>query len=220
MICALARSISPSWASFLIDVGFGFNYTTFRSIFSEIIPSFLVICLNIGLIFRVIQASVSFSSHVSSSSSTSSTVRHSSFQGKETTDGLMVHNRPRTSWMNLVLIMHSCLFFFSSLSATIVHWSTQDVLLSYWTSVAILANYSLNFYVYCLSGKSFRNEIRRLFNDYFQLYCVLKFMNLFRRKSEQEHVAQTVRMRLVRHRSTLVPHQTTAHFRSPSLIQH
>jgi hypothetical protein len=208
MICGLKRSISPSWRSFLVDVRFGLNYTTFRSIFSEIIPSILVIYFNIGIIIRVIQATLVFSSK---SSKTTTNIRqnaNNSFKNKEGVDGLIVHNRPRTSWMNIVLIIHSCLFFFSSLTATIVHWSTSDVLLSHWISVVILANCSFNFYVYCLSGKSFRNEIRKLFYHYFQLYCFLKFFNLFRTKSSREHVTQTVRMKLVRHRSTMLPPQT------------
>lgn len=214
MICGLKETISPSWGSFLLDVGFGLNYTTFRSIFSEIIPSLLVICFNIGIIFRVIQSRLTFASK-----NNSGTIRPSSqgsFQCKEAGgDGLMVHNRPRTSWMNVVLIIHSCLFFFSSLSATIVHWSTSDVLLSYWISVVILANCSLNFYVYCLSGKSFRREIRKLFAFYFQVYFWTKFLDLFRSKSEQEQRAQTVRMRIVRNRSAVLP----PHCQTPSFTQ-
>jgi len=118
--------------------------------------------------------------------------------------------------MNIVLILHSFLFCFSSLTATIVHWSTSDPLLSYWASVVILANCSLNFYVYCLSGKSFRNEIRKLFYRYFQLYCFGKFMNLFRTKTQREDIAQIVRMRLVRHRSTIIPPQSLVHLRGTS----
>jgi hypothetical protein len=128
----------------------------------------------------------------------------------------MVHNRPRTSWMNIVLILHSFLFCFSSLTATIVHWTTSDPLLSHWTSVVILANCSLNFYVYCLSGRSFRNEIRKLFYRYFQLYCYGKFLNLFRTKSQREETTQIIRMRLVRHRSTIIPPQSLGHIRGTS----
>ena len=208
LICGLKDSISSSWRSFLLDVRFGLNYTTFRSIFSEMIPSILVICFNIGIIFRVVQSRLTFSSTKNTSSTSAG-----SFRCPEGVDGLMVHNRPRTSWMNVVLIIHSCLFFFSSLTATIVHWSTSDALLSYGISVVILANCSLNFYVYCLSGQSFRREINKLFYDYFQLYFWTKFLNLFRSKAEQEEVAQTVRMRLVRNRSANLP----PHCRTPSV---
>ncbi|CAF3252382.1 unnamed protein product, partial [Rotaria sp. Silwood2] len=177
-VCDLKESISISWNSFLNDVRFGLNYTTLRSILSEIIPSLFVILFDIGIIVHVILSTSSISSNGSSMNTRAS--YRGSFQSKDGVDGLIVHNRPRTSWMNIVLIIHSFLFCFSSLTATIVHWSTSNVLLSYSTSVVILANCSLNFYVYCLSGKSFRNEIRKLFYRYFQLYCFERFMNLFR----------------------------------------
>ena len=213
-ICGLEESISLSWRSFLNDVRFGLNYTTLRSIFSEIIPSLFVILFDIGIIVHVIQSASYILSNGPSLSARPS--YRGSFQNKEGVGGLMVHNRPRTSWMNIVLILHSFLFCFSSLTATIVHWTTSDALLSYWTSVVILANCSFNFYVYCLSGKSFRNEIRKLFYRYFQFYCYGKFMNLFRRKSQREEITQIVRMRLVRQRSTIVPPLSLGHLRGAS----
>ncbi|CAF1418595.1 unnamed protein product [Adineta ricciae] len=216
--CSLKRSISTSWLKFLTEVRFGFNYTTFRSIFSEIIPSILVIFFNIGIIIRVVQSTLSFSS-ASGSATNIRQGSNTSFRGKEVADGLIVHNRPRTSWMNIVLIIHSCLFFFSSLTATIVHWSTSNALLVYWTSVVILANCSLNFYVYCLSGKSFRNEIRKLFYVYYQECCFVKFMNLFRTKSQREEVRQTVRMRLVAHKRTTSSLQTNFNRRTQSFTE-
>ncbi|UJR24043.1 hypothetical protein I4U23_027008 [Adineta vaga] len=214
--CALKNSISPSWRTFLTGVKFGFNYTTLRSIFSELIPSILVILFDIGIIVHVVQSTSSISTN-GSSTNTRPNYR-ASLQVKEGADGLIVHNRPRTSWMNIVLIIHSFLFCFSSLSATIVHWSTFDSLLSYWTSIVILANCSLNFYVYCLSGKSFRNEIHKLFYRYFQLYCVERCLNLFRTKSQREETSQIVHMRLVRQQSSLISPQTIAHLRKESLI--
>jgi hypothetical protein len=213
-ICSLPETISSSWHRFLDDVRFGLNYTTLRSIFSEIIPSLFVILFDIGIIVRVIQSTSYISSNGSSLSARAS--YRGSIQSKEGVDGLMVHNRPRTSWMNIVLILHSFLFCFSSLTATIVHWTTFDPLLSHWTSVVILANCSLNFYVYCLSGRSFRNEIRKLFYRYFQLYCYGNFLNLFRTKSQREEISQIIRMRLVRHRSTIIPPQSLGHIRGTS----
>ncbi len=220
-ICGLQKSISPLWLKFINDVRFNLNYTTLRSIFSEIIPSLLVILFDIGIIVHVIKSASYISSNGPTLSARASafsarTSDHGSFQCKESADGLVAHNRPRTSWMNIVLIIHSFLFCFSSLTATIVHWSTSDALLSYWRSVVILANCSLNFYVYCLSGKSFRNEIRKLFYRYFQLYCFGKFMNLFRTKTQREENAQIVRMRLVRQRSTIIPPQSFSHLRGVS----
>ncbi|CAF1373733.1 unnamed protein product [Adineta steineri] len=213
-VCALKESVSSTWRSFLNDVRFGLNYTTLRSIFSEIIPSILVIGFDIGIIAHVVQSASFLSANGASTSARPSD--RTSFQVKDGVDGLMVHNRPRTSWMNIVLIIHSFLFCFSSVTATLVHWSTSDMLLSYWSSVVILINCSLNFYVYCLSGKSFRSEIRKLFYRYFQLYCFGQLLNLFRTKSQREENAQIVRMRLVRHRSTIIPPQSIAHLRGTS----
>ncbi|CAM4964796.1 unnamed protein product [Rotaria socialis] len=180
----------------------------------ELIPSLFVILFDIGIIIHVVISTSSISTNGPSTNNRSS--YRGSLQSKDGVDGLIVHNRPRTSWMNIVLIIHSFLFCFSSLTATIVHWSTSDALLSYWTSVVILSNCSLNFYVYCLSGRSFRNEIRKLFYRYFQLYCFGRLMNLFRTKSQRDDVTQIVRMRLVRHRSTIVPGQSTGQFRGAS----
>jgi hypothetical protein len=216
--CALKETIPMFWRTFLVDVRFGLNYTTLRSIFSEIIPSVLVIIFDTGIIVHVIQSRSSMSltgASVSVAIGARSSYRYS-LCGKDPIDGLIVHNRPRISWMNIVLILHSFLFCFSSLTATIVHWSTSNILLSYWSSVVILANASLNFYVYCLSGKSFRNEIRKLFYRYFQIYCVGMCCNLCRTDQRREEVEQAVRMRLVRHRSTIIPAQAVAHLRGTS----
>ena len=72
----------------------------------------------------------------------------------------------KMSWMNIVLILHSLLFFLSSSVTSIVYFSTSDMSVAYWMSVIILANCSLNFYVYCLSGKQFRTEIKRIAKRY------------------------------------------------------
>jgi hypothetical protein len=72
----------------------------------------------------------------------------------------------KMSWMNIVLILHSLLFFLSSSVTSLVYFSTSDMALAYWMSVIILANCSLNFYVYCLSGKQFRTEIKRIAKRY------------------------------------------------------
>ena len=206
MSCIFKKSINRFWISFLNDVRFGLNYTTLRSIFSEIIPSLFVIYFNIGIIIRVIKSSISFSSNGSNP-----TLRQNSYPKREK---IIVHNRPRTSWMNIVLIIHSCLFFFSSLTASIVHWTTSDPLLSHWISVVILANYSLNFYVYCLSGKSFRNEIRKLFCHYLEYYCFLKCFNLFRTKSSRREMKENFRMNSIRLTNHLIP--PSSQTRTPS----
>lgn len=190
--CSLKSSTTSFWRAFLEDVRFGLNYTTLRSVFSEIIPSLLVFLFNSGIIYRVVRSSISLRTRPVCRSICAKTSQ---------IDEFMVHNRPRTSWMNLVLVLHSCLFFFSSLTATLVHWSTKNVLLSHWTSVVILANCSLNFYVYCLSGKSFRREIRLLFDSYFQFFIREKLLKFCRSQSQQEVFEQAVRMRRIRSRT-------------------
>ena len=67
-----------------------------------------------------------------------------------------------TSWMNIVLILHSMLFLFSLLSHTAGHFTKTEAHEIDWVALAVLINCSLNFYIYCLSGKAFRHEIRRL----------------------------------------------------------
>ena len=66
------------------------------------------------------------------------------------------------SSMNVVLLLHSLLFFLSSSVTSLVFFLTSDVVLAYWVSVIILANCSLNFYVYCLSGRQFRRGLKRI----------------------------------------------------------
>jgi thiosulfate reductase cytochrome b subunit len=72
----------------------------------------------------------------------------------------------KMSWMNIVLLLHSLLFFLSSSITSLVFFSTSDLVLAHWVSVIILANCSLNFYVYCLSGKEFRQELKRIAKRY------------------------------------------------------
>lgn len=68
--------------------------------------------------------------------------------------------------MNIVLLFHSLLFFVSSSITSLVFFSTSDLVLAHWVSVIILANCSLNFYVYCLSGRQFRRELKRIAKRY------------------------------------------------------
>jgi hypothetical protein len=72
----------------------------------------------------------------------------------------------KMSWMNIVLILHSLLFFLSSSMTSLVYFSTSDLMLSHGISVIILANCSLNFYIYCLSGRQFRTELKRIAKRY------------------------------------------------------
>lgn len=72
----------------------------------------------------------------------------------------------KMSWMNVVLLLHSLLFFLSSSVASLVFFSTSDMILASWVSVIILANCSLNFYIYCVSGRQFRKELKRIAKIY------------------------------------------------------
>jgi hypothetical protein len=64
--------------------------------------------------------------------------------------------------MNTVLILHSSLFLLSILAHIIGHLTVGEAHETWWVLLAVLINCSINFYVYCLSGKAFRNEIHRL----------------------------------------------------------
>jgi hypothetical protein len=68
----------------------------------------------------------------------------------------------KMSWMNIVLLLHSLLFFLSSSVTSLIFFSTSDIVLAHWVSVIILANCSLNFYVYCLI---MRTRITKLVQD-------------------------------------------------------
>ena len=72
----------------------------------------------------------------------------------------------KISWMNIILILHSLLFFLSSSLTSLIYFSTSDMILAYGISVIILANCSLNFYIYCLSGRQFRTELKRITRRY------------------------------------------------------
>jgi magnesium-transporting ATPase (P-type) len=64
-----------------------------------------------------------------------------------------------TSWMNIVLILQSLLFLSSLFSHIIGHMMIVETFETWWVSLTVLINCSFNFYIYCLSGKAFRNEI-------------------------------------------------------------
>jgi hypothetical protein len=68
----------------------------------------------------------------------------------------------KMSWMNIVLLLHSLLFFLSSSVTSLIFFSTSDIVLAHWVRVIILANCSLNFYVYCLI---MRTRITKLVQD-------------------------------------------------------
>jgi hypothetical protein len=64
-----------------------------------------------------------------------------------------------TSWMNAVLVLHSSLFLLSILSHIAGHFMAVEAHETWWVLLTILANCSINFYLYCLSGQAFRQQI-------------------------------------------------------------
>jgi hypothetical protein len=73
----------------------------------------------------------------------------------------MGQQRRTTSWMNIVLLLHSFLFLASLLAHIVGHFTVIEAHETSWVLLAVLINNSLNFYIYCLSGKAFRNEIHQ-----------------------------------------------------------
>ncbi|CAF1277270.1 unnamed protein product [Adineta steineri] len=185
------QHVSLGWKNYFENPSFGFNYHTIRCLFSELIPSLLVALFNIGIITCILCTTAhvkrrrqqhNLSNHLSMSIGTISTTkiaalsptyqydrnqnsqRHSSLKGSTQ----IITNVPfgKMSWMNIVLILHSLLFFLSSSMTSLLYFSTDDFMLAHWVSVIILATCSLNFYVYCLSGRQFRKELKRIAKHY------------------------------------------------------
>jgi hypothetical protein len=178
------------WQQYFDDLSFGINYHTIRCLFSELIPSLLVALFNIGIIGCILRTTAhvrrrqqyNHNNQLSMSMVTASTTklpplspihvydRNQPLQrygsSKQSLKGSLhsSSNVPfgKMSWMNIVLLLHSLLFFLSSSITSLVFFSTSDLVLAHWVSVIILANCSLNFYVYCLSGSQFRVELKRI----------------------------------------------------------
>ncbi|CAF2111452.1 unnamed protein product [Rotaria magnacalcarata] len=185
------QSVSSMWRHYFEDLTFGPNYHTLRCLFSEIIPSLLVALFNVGIIGCILRTTahvrrrqqynpsntVSMPIIIGSSTKTptSSPVylfdrsqqsqRQSSLRQvclKSSSNSNINVPSWKMSWMNVVLLLHSLLFFLSSCVASFVYFSTSDLKLSHLVSVTILANWSLNFYIYCVSGRQFRLELKRI----------------------------------------------------------
>ena len=183
---------SVEWKSYFNNASFGCNYHTIRFLLSEIIPSILVGLFNICIIICILrttahvrrrqefqhnQISMSMVTGTTSKLSPSNiydsnqqrhpAMRRCSFKGPGATT-IPMTNAPfgKMSWMNMILILHSILFFLSFSASSLVHFWTSNKELSYATSIIILASCSLNFYVYCLSGAHFRTELKRIAKRY------------------------------------------------------
>lgn len=142
MYCHLNSNVSVKWQKYFYDHHFGINHITIRCLFSELIPIVIVILFNFYIFSHIIQT----------------------YQHLYRKNSYYPHKRQiRTiSWMNIVLIFHSSLFLASLTAHIIGHFISMNVHEIWWVCLIILMNCSLNFYLYCLSGKAFRNEIYRL----------------------------------------------------------
>ncbi len=189
------QHLSPMWQHYFDNLSFGLNYHTIRFLVSELIPSLLVALFNIGIIACILRTTAHVRRHqqynhnnqLSMSMVTGSStklppsspihlydrsqllqhqgsLRQSSVKGSPHLSANVPFGK--MSWMNIVLLLHSLLFFLSSSISSLVFFSTSDVVLAHWVSVIILANCSLNFYIYCLSGKQFRRELQRIAKRY------------------------------------------------------
>ena len=190
------HEISSYWCKYFAEYSFHLNYHTIRFLFSEMVPSVLVAIFNIAIIVCILRTTAHVrrrqefhhNNQLSMSMITGTTSkfppihiydtsqqRHSSLRRTSLKSSSMpITSVPfgKMSWMNIVLILHSLLFFISSSITSIVYFSTSDMKVTFWMSVIILGNCSLNFYVYCLSGRQFRMEIQRIGKRYMR--CLQK----------------------------------------------
>ena len=139
--CGLDPAASVKWQKYFYDLHFGLNHYTIRCLISELIPAGTIILFNSCIIYHLTKMSC----HLR----------------RANVDKRRNERRQTTSWMNIVLILHSFLFFLSLLSHIIGHFLSIEAHETWWILLAVLGNCSLNFYVYCLSGKTFRQEISR-----------------------------------------------------------
>ena len=189
------QHLSLKWKHYFDNLAFGLNYHTIRCLLSELIPSLLVALFNIGIIACILRTTAhvrkrqqyNHNNHLSMSIGTGSTtrlpasspihlydrsqqlqrqgsLRQSSLRASPHSSSNVPYGK--MSWMNIVLLLHSLLFFFSSSITSLVFFSTSNLVLAHWVSVIILANCSLNFYIYCLSGRQFRRELKRIGERY------------------------------------------------------
>jgi hypothetical protein len=188
-----AYIISPFWRYYFDDLSFGWNYHTLRCLLSEWIPSLFVAFFNIAIVTCILcrtaqvrrQQQFNHGNHLSMSIGTGSTSKLPASMPIQIVDrptptiqrqtSMRNSNQAQAvplgkmSWMNIILLLHSLLFFLSSSVTSLVFFSTSNIMLAHWVSFIILANCSLNFYVYCLSGRQFRRELKRIGKRYIRL---------------------------------------------------
>ena len=137
--CDLPRSASPWLQEYFHQIHLGFNHFTVRCLFTELIPTGAVLLFNTYIIYYLIRID----------------------------RGIYRDERRTMSWMNGVLLIHSTLLLGSLFAHIVGHFTVPEAHETWWVLLAILINSSLNFYLYCLSGKAFRNEILRFIDHLF-----------------------------------------------------
>ena len=142
-LCGINSNVSIKWQKYFSQVHFGRNHHTIRCFSSELIPTFLVILFNISTIYQLIQNYKHF---------------HPISLCKSCTKYSWSHVRLN---LCIVLVLHSLLLFSSFLCHIIGYLISTELCQMWWISLAIFINCSLNFYVYCLSDRTFRKETRR-----------------------------------------------------------
>lgn len=157
--CGIGSELSIEWQKYFDDIHLGLNHYTIRCIFSELIPTLIIILFDSCIIYYVI---------------------HKFRRLNEKSLKKMTRRQKRkTSWMNIILFLHSLLFFLSLLSHIAGHFMSVEAHETWWVSLVILLNSSLNFYVYCLSSKAFRQQtchvIRRLTINKLRKFHIYKY---------------------------------------------
>jgi hypothetical protein len=136
--CDLNSNASIMWQKYFREIHPGMNHFTIRCLFSELIPTGAVILFNSCIIYYLVRA----------------------YRHLHQTNHCIKQSRT-ASWMNIVLILHSLLFLTPFLSHATGHYMRIEPHETWWVTLAVLINYSLNFYIYCLSSTAFRREIHR-----------------------------------------------------------
>ena len=133
--CAVHSAASVEWKEYFLEAHFGLNHFTIRCVFSELMPTAAIIFFDSYIISHLLRTR------------------------RRLPQGYRERSRT-TSWMNIVLILHSLLFLCSLFSHIAGHFSVVEAHEARWILLSVLINSSLNFYLYCLSGRAFRHEIR------------------------------------------------------------
>ncbi len=141
MYCEVNSAASIQWKRYFHELHFGFNHFTIRCLFSGLLPTGAIIVFNSYVICHL-----------------AGTYRHL----HRTYGHRARQEQARTKlYMNIVLVLHNSLFLGSLISHMIGHFAVVEARETWWVLLAVLINCSLNFYLYCLSGQAFRNEIHR-----------------------------------------------------------